>query len=72
MIVDDDSWYVVRNTPRVTGFVGTGVHPTPLDEKEISELFDKMSSDKVEHNIDLQTGDTVVIVDGSLRTWKVK
>ncbi|MEK7652629.1 MAG: transcription termination/antitermination protein NusG [Patescibacteria group bacterium] len=72
MIVDDDSWYVVRNTPRVTGFVGTGVHPTPLDEKEISELFDKMSSDKVEHNIDLQTGDTVVIVDGPFKDLEGK
>jgi len=72
MIVNDDSWYVVRNTPRVTGFVGTGVHPTPLDEKEISELFDKMSSDKVEHNIDLQTGDAVVIVDGPFKDLEGK
>lgn len=72
MIVNDDSWYVVRNTPRVTGFVGTGVHPTPLDEKEISELFDKMSTDKVEHNIDLQTGDAVVIVDGPFKDLEGK
>src|SRR3972149_6456350 len=34
MIVTDDSWYVVRNTPRVTGFVGSGVVPVPLDNKE--------------------------------------
>ncbi|TSD02768.1 MAG: transcription antitermination factor [Parcubacteria group bacterium Athens0714_16] len=72
MIVNDDSWYVVRNTPRVTGFVGTGVHPTPLDEKEISELFNKMSTDKVEHNIDLQTGDAVVIVEGPFKDLEGK
>ena len=39
MIVTDDSWYVVRNTPRVTGFVGAGVFPVPLDQKEVDELF---------------------------------
>src|SRR6476620_2242010 len=35
MIVTDDSWWVIRNTPRVTGFVGSGVHPVPLTEEEI-------------------------------------
>ena len=39
MIVTDDSWYVVRNTPRVTGFVGSGVSPVPLDPKEVETLF---------------------------------
>ena len=38
MIVTDDSWYVVRNTPNVTGFIGTGTVPTPVSEKEIKEL----------------------------------
>lgn len=72
MVVDDDSWYVVRNTPRVTGFVGTGVHPTPMEEGEISELFNKMSLETVEHNIDLQTGDAVVIVDGPFKDLEGK
>src|SRR3989338_1362960 len=44
MIVTDDSWYVVRNTPRVTGFVGTGVYPVPLDKTEVEALFKRMSS----------------------------
>src|SRR5882672_12513279 len=39
MIVTDDSWYVVRNTPRVTGFVGSGVFPVPLDKAEVDGLF---------------------------------
>src|SRR3989344_153486 len=39
MIVTDDSWYMVRNTPRVTGFVWAGVHPVPMDKREIAELL---------------------------------
>src|SRR3982750_3909060 len=42
MIVDDNSWYVVRNTPRVTGFVGAGTTPVPLSQKEIDYLLGKM------------------------------
>ncbi len=38
MVVDDDSWYVVRNTPRVTGFVGSGVHPVPLLKEELDDF----------------------------------
>ena len=41
MIVSEDSWYVVRNTPRVTGFVGSGVFPVKLDPKEVEDLFQK-------------------------------
>ena len=53
MIVTDDSWFVVRNTPRVTGFVGSGVYPVPIDKKEIDELFARMDSHNVKHKIDL-------------------
>src|SRR3989338_3896532 len=42
MIVSDDSWYVVRNTPNVTGFVGAGTTPTPISEAEVKELQKKM------------------------------
>ncbi|HEY9584180.1 MAG TPA: transcription termination/antitermination protein NusG [Candidatus Paceibacterota bacterium] len=67
MIVTDDSWYVVRNTPRVTGFVGSGVYPVPLGQKEVDELFKRMSSDTVKHNIDLDVDDAVTIVDGPFK-----
>lgn len=67
MIVTDDSWYVVRNTPRVTGFVGSGVYPVPLIQKEVDELFKRMSSDTVKHNIDLEADDAVTIVDGPFK-----
>src|SRR6266853_5900131 len=47
MIVTDDSWYVVRNTPRVTGFVGAGVTPVPLSKEEVDYLFGRMSASDV-------------------------
>lgn len=72
MIVTDDSWYVVRNTPRVTGFVGSGVFPVPLDTKEIEELFRRMSSDTPKHNIDLSLDDAVKIIDGPFKDLEGK
>ena len=44
MIVDDQSWFVVRNTPRVTGFVGSGVNPVPLKQHEVDELLGRMQA----------------------------
>ncbi len=67
MIVTDDSWYVVRNTPRVTGFVGSGVYPVPIDQKEVDALFKRMQSDTVKHTIDLAVDDHVMIVDGPFK-----
>src|SRR5665647_2489042 len=72
MTVTDDSWYVVRNTPRVTGFVGAGVFPVPLDPKEVEELFKRMNSEKVKHNIDLSLDDAVKIVDGPFKDLEGK
>jgi transcription termination/antitermination protein NusG len=67
MIVTDDSWYVVRNTPRVTGFVGSGVFPVPLSKKEVDELFGRMKNDTAKHKIDLMVGDVVMVVDGPFK-----
>lgn len=72
MIVTDDSWYVVRNTPRVTGFVGSGVYPVPLDKKEIDVLFKRMDSETVKHNIDVSPDDSVSIVDGPFKDLEGK
>src|SRR5690606_6322646 len=72
MIVDDDSWYVVRNTPRVTGFVGSGIHPVPLEEAEVKELFAAMQGDNTEHDIDLESGDIVIITDGPFKELEGK
>ena len=63
MIVTDYSWYVVRNTPRVTGFVGSGIHPVPLSQEEVDNLFKRMETDTVKHKIDLNIDDSVTIID---------
>ena len=72
MIVTDDSWYVVRNTPRVTGFVGSGVYPVPIDKSEVETLFARMSADKVTHNINLLENDAVLIIDGPFKELEGK
>ena len=72
MIVTDDSWYVVRNTPRVTGFVGAGVNPVPLDRKEAEELFQRLSSGETKHKIELASGELVVVLDGPFKDLEGK
>ena len=64
MVVTDDSWYVVRNTPRVTGFVGSGTYPVPIDKSELDDLFGRMNKDTTKHTIDLEKEDLVQIIDG--------
>src|SRR5680860_1622499 len=72
MIVTDDSWYVVRNTPRVTGFVGSGVQPVPLTPEEVESLFSRMNRDTAKHIIDLIKGDAVKIIDGPFKELEGK
>ncbi len=72
MIVDDESWFVVRNTPRVTGFVGSGTQPVPLTEAEYNSLMKRMSSDTVKHKVDLMAGDMVIIADGPFKDLEGK
>jgi transcriptional antiterminator NusG len=67
MIVDDESWYVVRNTPRVTGFVGSGTQPVPLTEAEYNALMKQMSTDTVKHRLDLAADDIITIADGPFK-----
>ncbi len=72
MIVTEDSWFVVRNTPRVTGFVGSGVYPVPIEPKEIDELFGRMNAHNVKHKIDLSVNDAITIVDGPFKDLEGK
>jgi transcriptional antiterminator NusG len=67
MIVTDDSWFVVRNTPRVTGFVGSGVTPVPLSQREIDEFFGKMDEKVAKHTMDLEVGETIIVADGPFK-----
>ena len=72
MIVTDASWYVVRNTPRVTGFVGSGTTPVPLAKEEIDMLFSRMGKDEPTHKIDVGVGDPVRITDGPFKDFEGK
>ncbi len=69
MIVTDDSWYVVRNTPNVTGFIGAGIVPTPLSQEEIDGLFKRMGVDEPKFKFDVAAGDSVKIVDGPFKDF---
>jgi len=72
MIVTDESWYIARNTPRVTGFVGSGTQPVPLTDQEVQELFARMEKDTATHAIDLAIGDAVKITDGPFKDLEGK
>jgi transcriptional antiterminator NusG len=66
MIMDDDSWYVVRNTPGVTGFVssGTGNKPSPLRPEEADKIFSRMEMEAPKIKVSFREGQTVRIIDG--------
>ncbi len=67
MIMTDDSWYVVRNTPGVTGFVGSsgaGSKPTPLLPDEVQSILRQMGTDEVRSKVEFHTGEAVRLVDG--------
>ncbi len=72
MIVTDDSWYVVRNTPNVSGFVGAGVTPVPLSEEEVNNLMERISKDVPQYQINVEEGDTVKITDGPFKDFDGK
>lgn len=64
MKMDEDSWYVVRNTPGVTGFVGMGNDPTPLRQEEVKAIMDRMESTDVVYAVKFKVGEKVRIIDG--------
>lgn len=72
MVVTDDSWYVVRNTPNVTGFVGSGTTPTPVDKKEMETLMKRMSVEEPKYKVDVMEGTPVRIVDGPFKNLEGK
>ena len=72
MIVDDASWYVVRNTPNVTGFIGAGTIPTPLSDGEVEGLMKRMGVEEPKYKIDVALGDRVKITDGPFKDFDGK
>ncbi len=72
MIVTDESWYTVRNTPNVTGFIGVGTTPTPINEDEIKKLRKRMGVEEPKFKIDVSVGSPVKITDGPFRNLEGK
>ena len=72
MDVDDNSWYVVRNTPNVTGFIGTRTIPTPISDEDIKALQKRMGVEEPTYTIDVSEGDAVKINDGPFKGYEGK
>ena len=73
MIVSDASWYVVRNTPNVTGFIGAGTVPIPISPEEMKELQKRMvGAGESKYKIEFSVGDPVKIVDGPFKDFDGK
>lgn len=72
MIVTDDSWYAVRNTPRVTGFIGAGITPIPIADEEIKKLLKRTAVEEPTYKIEVEVGDAVKITDGPFKDFDGK
>lgn len=67
MKMSEDAWYIVRNTPSVTGFVGSGTEPTPIANDEIEKIMKRMGREEPKHKIDFNIGEVVNITDGPFK-----
>jgi transcriptional antiterminator NusG len=70
MILSEESWYVVRNTPGVTGFVGMGNQPTPLRPEEVSQILRRMEAEAPHVKVTFKVGERVRIVDGPFNDFR--
>ena len=70
MCLSDETWYIIRNTPGVTGFVGTGTQPTPVSEKEIAKIKRRMGVEDPKYTINYQEGEVVSITDGPFKGFE--
>ena len=70
MVLGEDSWFVVRNTPGVTGFVGMGDEPTPLRPEEVAQILRRMEDEAPTYKVSYKLGDRVRIVDGPFNDFR--
>jgi transcriptional antiterminator NusG len=70
MVMSEESWYVVRNTPGVTGFVGMGTTPTPLRSEEVAQIIKRMEADAPRIKVTFKSGERVRIVDGPFNDFR--
>jgi len=69
MLMTDDSWYVVRNTPGVTGFVGSGSKPIPLDEAEAMRIIRRLGGEEPRTRVDFNVGESVRVISGPFENF---
>jgi transcriptional antiterminator NusG len=72
MIVTDDSWYVARNTPRVTGFIGSGITPIPVAKEEMEKLLKRIKGEEPQYKVEVEVGSLVKIIDGPFKDFEGK
>lgn len=72
MIVTDNSWYVVRNTPNVTGFIGAGTTPIPVSPEEMSFITKATTKEEPKHTLNAEVDDLVKILDGPFKDFEGK
>ena len=65
-----NSWYVVRNTQNVTGFIGTGTDPVPINEDEVETILKRMGVEEPKYKIDVTPGSPVKIIDGPFANFQ--
>lgn len=70
LLLTEESWYVVRNTPGVTGFVGMGNNPTPLRPEEVSQIIKRMEADAPTVKVTYKVGERVRIIDGPFNDFR--
>lgn len=70
LLLSEESWYVVRNTPGVTGFVGMGNTPTPLRPEEVSQIIKRMEADAPTVKVTFKVGERVRIIDGPFNDFR--
>lgn len=69
MIMSDDSWYVVRNTPGVTGFVGSGAKPIPLHDGEVKAILHQMGIEEQRPRVDYELGESIKVIGGPFQNF---
>lgn len=70
MSLSDETWYIVRNTPGVTGFIGNGTQPTPVSEKEIAKIKKRMGVEDPKYSVNYEINEVVSIVDGPFKGFE--
>ncbi|MDO4978685.1 MAG: transcription termination/antitermination protein NusG [Candidatus Saccharibacteria bacterium] len=70
MCLSDETWYIIRNTPGVTGFVGTGTQPTPVSEKEIAKIKKRMGVEDPKFNVNYAINEVISITDGPFKGFE--